>query len=93
MDRRSVGADDPELVSVGVALVEDTIPGHEFPQPVDRVVRSSEEGVVSGDSVLFFSSSTFLMVGTIPVQFGECLVRESYKRRLWLAAYYNICSI
>ena len=48
------------------------IPRDEFPQPYDLVIESSDT-ITSGDTpVQFFQSSTFIMVGQIPVQFGEC---------------------
>ncbi len=52
------------------------IPGHEFPQPFDHVIRcddvisSSVRGANNSD-VVFFRDSTLLLVGPIPVQFGE----------------------
>ena len=76
VNTRPIAEDEAELVMVGGALVEGTIPGHEFPRPVDRVVGTSGGGEISGGAggaVEFFSSSTFLMVGPIPVQFGECV--------------------
>ena len=47
------------------------IPGHEFPQPRELVVRGAGTLTPSGGQVQFFSASTFLMVGPLPVQFGE----------------------
>ena len=54
------------------------IPGHEFPQPRDMVVRgggsvTSGGGRLTSGEVQFFQNSTFLMVGLIPVQFGMLL--------------------
>ena len=54
------------------------IPGHEFPQPRDMVVRgggsvTSGGGRLTSGEVQFFQNSTFLMVGPIPVQFGTLL--------------------
>ena len=69
VDRRSVSPLEPELEYTGSPLVEG-IPGHEFPQPHDLVFKA-EESVMSADGVQFFQGSTFLMVGSIPVQFGE----------------------
>ena len=71
VDRRPIAPDTPERVEVGTVLVDDTIPGHEFPRPVDSVLQS-QGSVISGSSAEVFSSSTFVMVGPIPVQFGEC---------------------
>ena len=72
MDRRTLAPDQPEQVEFGERLVEDTIPGHEFPRPVDSVLQAGGT-ILSGSSAEVFSSSTFIMVGPIPVQFGECV--------------------
>jgi hypothetical protein len=47
------------------------IPGHEFPQPYDLVIESSDSITSGATPVQFFQSSTFIMVGQIPVQFGK----------------------
>ncbi len=52
------------------------IPGHEFPQPTDLVL--TDYGLISNivdglnnTDIVFFQSTTFIMVGQIPVQFGK----------------------
>ena len=47
------------------------IPGHEFPQPYDLVIESSDSITSGATPVQFFQSRTFVMVGQIPVQFGK----------------------
>ncbi len=52
------------------------IPDHEFPQPFDQVIRgddviTSSVGGSNITDVTFFQSSTQIMVGPIPVLFGE----------------------
>ena len=68
--RDRIAPDSPEEIELGNPLVLDTIPGHEFPQPTDQVMES-QGSIISGDSATVFSTSTFLMVGPIPVEFGE----------------------
>ena len=70
VDRRTIASDVPSTVEFGDVLVEDTIPGHEFPRPVDHELHTVGT-IVSGVSAEVFSSSAFFMVGPIPVQFGE----------------------
>lgn len=70
VDRRAVAPESPKQVEFGAVLVEDTIPGHEFPRPVDGLLQA-QGTILSGSSAEVFSSSTFVMVGPIPVQFGE----------------------
>lgn len=72
VDRRTLAPDQPEEVEFGEQLVEDAIPGHEFPLPVDGVLQARGT-ILSGSSAEVFSSSTFIMVGPIPVEFGECV--------------------
>lgn len=52
------------------------IPDHEFPQPFDHVIQgddviTSSVGGSNITDVTFFQSSTQIMVGPIPVLFGE----------------------
>lgn len=68
VERKQVLPDEPELELVGPPLVAG-IPGHEFPQPHDLVLRA-EESMTSIDGLQLLQGSTFLMVGDIPVQFG-----------------------
>ena len=70
VDRRTVASDVADTLEFGAVLVEDTIPGHEFPQPVDHLLHT-QGTILSGTTAEVFSSSTFIMVGPIPVQFGE----------------------
>ena len=46
------------------------IPGHEFTQPHDLLLVASDSSTSGLSLVQFFQSSTFIMVGPIPVQFG-----------------------
>ena len=62
------------------------IPGHEFPQPYDLVIESSDSITSGGTPVQFFQSRTFIMVGQIPVQFGKST--HSIAMRLQIATYY-----
>lgn len=50
------------------------IPRDEFPQPHDLVIESIGTITSGNTPVQFFQSSTFIMVGQIPVQFGECKI-------------------
>ncbi len=59
-----------------VLLIVVGIPGHEFPQPFDHVIRgdaviSSSVSGANNSDVVFFRDSTLLLVGPIPVQFGK----------------------
>lgn len=89
VDRRDVVSEELET-RIAAALVEG-IPDHEFPQPYDLVLES-DESMTSADRVQFFQSSTFLMVGSIPVQFGEShansnsLLRHSSLKKTHLCA-------
>lgn len=69
IDRRAIAPTSVETEHSGIPLVE-LYPDHEFPQPYDLVL-TSEESQTSADNVEFFQSSTFIMVGPIPVQFGK----------------------
>lgn len=70
VDRRPLAPETPTEVEYGEELVSETIPGHEFSQPVDHVLQT--QGVIlSGASVEVWSSTTAVTVGTIPVQLGE----------------------
>ena len=70
VDRRSLAPDTPQSVPYGSELVENVIPDHEFSRPVDHLL-ISQGTILSGASVEVLSSSTFMMVGPIPVQFGK----------------------
>lgn len=70
VDTRPVSSTTPSSEPVGDPLVTIVVPDHEFPQPNELVLEGAES-VMSGDSVTFFESSTFLMVGPIPVTLGQ----------------------
>lgn len=70
VDRHTLAPSSPEEVEYGEALVEDAIPEHEFPRPVDHTLHA-QGTILSGVSADLLSSTTFVMVGPIPVQFGE----------------------
>ena len=70
VDRRPLAPESPTTVSYGSVLVDDAIPDHEFTRPVDHILHSHGT-LLSGASVEVLSSSTFIMVGPIPVQFGK----------------------
>ena len=69
VDRWAIAPTELETVLIGDPLVNG-VPDHEFPQPHDLIL-SAEGSMTSSESVPFFQSSTFIMVGPIPVQFGE----------------------
>ena len=71
VDRRPISPTELEPIMIGDPLVVG-VPDHEFPQPHDLILRS-DDSVTSVERVQFFQSSTFIMVGPIPVQFGEYL--------------------
>ena len=83
VDRRTLAPDTPEVVDFGDILVEDAIPGHEFARPVDYKMHA-QGTIISGVSVELLSSSTFLMVGPIPVEFGEPLLETVFRFLKWL---------
>ena len=70
VDTRPVSSTTPTSQPVGDPLVNIVVPDHEFPQALELVLEGAES-VQSADSVTFFESSTFLMVGPIPVTLGE----------------------
>ena len=70
IDRQSIAPTELETIMIGDPLV-DGVPDHEFPQPHDLVLRAEDSMTSSSESMQFFQSSTFIMVGQIPVQFGE----------------------
>ena len=74
VDRRSLVPQTHQEVEYGEPLVDDAIPAHEFPRPVDHVLKA-QGTILSGASVELLSSSTFIMVGPIPMQFGEPIFR------------------
>ena len=55
-------------VPLGGTPLVTAVPNNEFPQPVDVVVTGG--GSVLEKQVLFFQADTFMMVGSIPVEFG-----------------------
>lgn len=69
IDRRAIAPSSVDMEHIGMPLV-DLYPIHEFPQPHDLML-TSEESQTSADNVEFLQSSTFIMVGPIPVQFGK----------------------
>ena len=70
VDRHTLAPASPLVVDYGDVLVDDTIPGHEFSRPVDHTLHS-QGTILSGTSVELLASSTFIMVGPIPVQIGK----------------------
>ena len=70
VDRQSLSPTSAQVVEYGEVLVEDTIPEHEFQRPVDHTLHA-QGTILSGVSVELLASSTFIMVGPIPVQFGK----------------------
>ena len=73
VDHALIVQEDPLKVYVGDPLVEG-IPRHEFPRPFDRLVSAESESELASpqdEAVGFYQSSTFIMVGSIPVQFGK----------------------
>ena len=46
------------------------VPNHEFPSTFDLVMRA-DSSVRSPSEVTYLQTSTFLMVGQVPVQFGR----------------------
>ena len=70
VDRHSLSPTSPLVVEYGEVLVEDTIPEHEFQRPVEHTLHA-QGTILSGASVELLASSTFIMVGPIPVQFGK----------------------
>ena len=94
VDRRTLASDVPDTLEFGDVLVEDTIPGHEFPLPVDHVLHT-QGTILSGASAEVFSTSTFIMVGPIPVQFGEANI-YSFRSDIYTyctADYWSICTV
>ena len=70
VDMRPASSTTPTSRLVGDPLVNIVVPDHEFPQPIDLVLEGAEH-VQSPASVQFFQTSTFLMVGPIPVTLGQ----------------------
>ena len=68
IDRRAIVSTNAQVEHIGTPLVEQ-FPIHEFPQTYDLVISTATHN--SAENVEFFQSNTFLMVGPIPVQFGE----------------------
>ncbi len=54
------------------------VPGHEFPQTFD-IISTANVSIQPPSQVTFFQSSTFLMVGQIPIQFGKWTFRLNLK--------------
>ena len=54
------------------------MPNHEFPQPFDLTVREDDILTPAASSMTFLQSSTFLMVGQIPVEFGKLNVARLF---------------
>ena len=70
VDTQTVSNSDPIKEFIGDPLINLFIPDHEFPQPYDLILEEDID-VSSTDNVEFFESSTFLVVGVIPVTFCE----------------------
>ena len=68
VDTQTVVKSSPVKELIGEPLVTINIPDEEFPQPYDMILDHGVE-VSPGENVEFFQSSTFLMVGVIPVTF------------------------
>lgn len=72
VDKRPVSMSTPTSEPVGNPIVTINVPGHEFPQPFELFLEGNEE-VMSSNTVQFFQTSTFLMVGPIPVTFCKLI--------------------
>ena len=70
VDTQVVADSDPAVSYVGEPLVTIDIDDEEFPQPYDLVLDHGVE-MAPAEDIEFFQSSTFLMVGVIPVTFSE----------------------
>ena len=72
VNTQTVVSSDPVETLVGDPLVTIDIDDEEFPQPYDLILEH-DIGLSSMENVEFFQSSTFLMVGVIPVTFSKFL--------------------
>jgi len=70
VDTQTISKSDPIQEFIGDPLINLFIPYHEFPQPYDLILEEDFH-VSSTDNVEFFQSSTFLVVGVIPVTFSK----------------------
>ena len=75
VDTRTVSNSDPIKEFIGDPLINLFIPDHEFPQPYDLILEEDID-VSSTDNVEFLQSSTFLVVGVIPVTFCEYKIQS-----------------
>ncbi len=72
VDTQTIAESVPIEQSIGDSLVTIDVNDEEFPQPYDLVL-DNDIGLSSAENVEFFQSSTFLMVGVIPVTFCKLL--------------------
>lgn len=89
VDRRSLAPESPTTVPYGSVIVDDAIPDHEFTRPVDHILHS-QGTILSGASVEVLSSSTFIMVGPIPVQFGKNSCNHQFQLNTSILAFSQI---
>lgn len=69
VETQDFASTNPKMELIGDPLISIDINDEEFPQPYDLILERTAE-LSSTEEVEFFQSSTFLMVGVIPVTFG-----------------------
>ena len=74
---QTVASSNPNEQPIGSPLVTIDVDDEEFPQPYDLIL-DNDVGLSSAENVEFFQSSTFLMVGVIPVTFCKQVVFKVY---------------